>query len=130
MVEVVAQGGPATLAALGAYEHLFGEGEAGLLLIQFAALPPGIVGSLQRLLQADPILRGHTAASIYAPNVVAIRFRKGFPLLVALGVAVTAVLTGVVGWTITKESDRIVNYLGLGLVVLVAIKAFGNRRKE
>ena len=129
-VEIVAQGGPGSLGALGAYEQLFAEGERGTILIRFRSLPPGLAGWLQSLIAVEPQLRGRATASVAGPDTVALRFKKGLPILAPLAIMATTAITGAVGWSITKESSKVVNYLGLGLIAFVAIKALMGRKRQ
>lgn len=54
MLEQIATGGSGSLLAVGAFDNLYAEGQAGELRIEMSSVPPGLATSLRAALQRTP----------------------------------------------------------------------------
>jgi len=132
-LELVAEGGRASLFALDSYEAQFPEGSRGELRIPMRLIPPGTEGALDAAARLAGVQLTEPVFSD-PDRVIVVRFRKGLGQLLALGIAlaivfVAALILLVLTWALFRELGPIAAAgLGIGLLLLGAILLLGGRR--
>ena len=130
--ELVAQGTPGSLGALGQFEDRFKEGDRGELRLTLRLIPPGTVGSIQGAINLAQIPAGPVRTE--PGRVLVIPFTKGLPILVILaGILIGAILLLVILWELRRVLEVFADIPGAGLIVvgiivLVVLAGVGRRK--
>jgi hypothetical protein len=142
MLQLVAEGGKASLGGIGSYEKYFGEGDVVELRMTMSFIPPGLVRSMQTALNVAHV---DLLTPVYTEpgRVVVIRAQKGMPLLLAIAAVFAVIFVGAIllllsSWALFRKTpaEAIGDFgLGGGMVMLLGLGAvlwlgLGSKRRK